>query len=188
MALPEQKAAARRPGGRSARVLAAVQRAAEELICERGADKVSIPAIAARAGVNPTSVYRRWGDVHQLLTSVAEARLTPDTMPPDTGSLREDLEEWAELLLAHIGAPEGAASLRTVVNDVADGEVRDRCLRRRADQVDLILEHARSRGEDVPTTERVMDHVLAPLHFRVLFGVGDTDGAYARALVGELLS
>lgn len=33
-----------------------------------------------------------------------------------------------------------------------------------------------------------MDHVLAPRHFRVLFGVEPTDGAYARGLVDEILT
>lgn len=185
---PTEQRTASRPGGRSARVLAAVQQAATELICERGPENVSIPAIAARAGVNPTSIYRRWGDVHQLLASVAEARLAPESLPQDTGNLREDLTLWAEDLLDHISSPEGYASLRTVINATADGEVRHRCLSKRADQVDLILERARARGEGRPTTAQVMDHVLAPLHFRVLFGVEPTDNAYARGLVDELLA
>ncbi|MGY1584644.1 TetR/AcrR family transcriptional regulator [Streptomyces sp. MN13] len=188
MATSEQQRTASRPGGRSARVLAAVEQAATELICERGPEQISIPAIAARAGVNPTSIYRRWGDVHQLLTWVAESRLTSDSLPPDTGSLRGDLRRWAELVLEHISTPEGSASLRTVVNAVGDGEVRDRCVRRRMDQIDLIRARARARGEKSPATENVMDQVVAPLHFRVLFGIEPTDAACARALVDGLLA
>ncbi|AWW36068.1 TetR-like C-terminal domain-containing protein [Streptomyces cadmiisoli] len=103
-------------------------------------------------------------------------------------SLREDLATWAVDPLDHISAPEGAASPRTVINATAEGEVRDRCLRKRSDQLDLIIERARARGESGPTTDQVMNHVLAPLHFRVLFGVAATDGARARALVDDLLS
>ncbi|MEU0369932.1 TetR/AcrR family transcriptional regulator [Streptomyces sp. NPDC006283] len=179
---------ARRTGGRSARVLAAVEQAATELICERGADRLTIPVIAERAGVNPTSVYRRWGDVHQLLIWVAENRLAPEALPPDTGSAHGDLTAWAAELLTHISSPEGSASLRTVVNAVADGEVRDRCLRKRADQVKVILERARARGEAAPGLDQVMDRVLAPLHFRVLFGVEPTDSAYSHRLVDELFT
>ncbi|MET8331291.1 TetR/AcrR family transcriptional regulator [Streptomyces sp. NPDC005181] len=179
---------ASRPGGRSARVVAAVHQAVAELISERGPDQVSIPAVAARAGVNATSIYRRWGDVRQLLVSVAESRLTPDTLPPNTGSLRQDLVEWADDLLEHISAPEGVVSLRTVVNFGADDDVRQRCLRKRADQVELILERARARGGVVPSPDQVMDHVLAPLYFRVMFAVEATDSSYAHALVDELLS
>ncbi|MFD5571074.1 TetR-like C-terminal domain-containing protein [Streptomyces cadmiisoli] len=102
--------------------------------------------------------------------------------------LREDLATWAVDLLDHISAPERAASLRTVIHATADGEVRDRCLRKRSDQLDLIIERARARGESGPTADQVMNHVLAPLHFRVLFGVAGTDGACARALVDDLLS
>ncbi|MFB6674289.1 TetR/AcrR family transcriptional regulator [Streptomyces sp. NPDC056390] len=185
---PTEQRTASRPGGRSARVLAAVHQAATELICERGPENVSIPAIATRAGVNPTSIYRRWGDVHQLLAAVAESRLAPESLPEDTGSLREDLAVWAEELLDHISSTEGYASLRTVINATADGEVRHRCLSKRADQVDLILGRAKARGESGPTTAQVMDRILALLHFRVLFGVEPTDSAYARGLVDELLA
>jgi AcrR family transcriptional regulator len=164
-----------------------VERAVTELICERGPEQVSIPAIAARAGVNPTSVYRRWGDVHQLLTWVAEGRLMSDSLPPDTGSLRGDLRRWAELVLEHLSTPEGSAALRTVISAGGDGEVRDRCLRRQVDQIELIHARARARGEKTPATEKVMDHVVAPLHFRVLFGIEPTDAACARVLVDGLL-
>src|SRR4051812_6853411 len=43
-----------RPGGRSARIRVAVHRAVEELLAEGPAEALTIPLIAAHAGVHPT--------------------------------------------------------------------------------------------------------------------------------------
>ena len=67
----------KRTGGRSAAVIHSVRTAVEELVREKGSDRVTVPMIAERAGVNPTSIYRRWGDLPTLL----------NTSPP-TGSTR----------------------------------------------------------------------------------------------------
>ncbi len=186
MAAIEQRSAVR-PGGRSARVQAAVYQAVTDLIGEQGHEHVTIPAVAARAGVNPTSIYRRWGDARQLLAAVAVTRLTADGALPDTGSLRGDLTAWAEGLLADISKPDGLASLRTVVN-AADRHCRGLCLRERNDQVAAMLQRGRDRGEPSLALPEVVDHLVAPLYFRVLFGIQPTDEAYAEALVDKLLA
>ena len=58
-----------RPGGRSARVQAAVHGATSALIAEHGRAAVTVPMIAARAGVTPSTIYRRWGELADLLRS-----------------------------------------------------------------------------------------------------------------------
>ena len=63
-----------RPGGRSARVRDAVHKAVVELLADGEID-VAIPKIAERAGVNPTSIYRRWGSRDHLLLDAAVTRL-----------------------------------------------------------------------------------------------------------------
>ena len=80
-----------RPGGRSARVQAAVHQAVRELQREQGRDGLTVPAVAARAGVTPSTIYRRWGDLSQLLADVAVEQLQPEQAPPDTGSFYGDL-------------------------------------------------------------------------------------------------
>src|SRR5664279_5180156 len=84
-----------RPGGRSARVRAAVHRAVEELLVEEVGDALTIPAVAARAGVHATTLYRRWGSIGELLADVATSRFSGEIVVPDAGSLRGDLERWA---------------------------------------------------------------------------------------------
>ncbi|MET9500009.1 TetR/AcrR family transcriptional regulator [Streptomyces sp. NPDC006552] len=58
---------------------------------EHGYDGLSTDAVAARAGVHRTTVYRRWGDVGGLLADVLDAASDDDWQPPDTGSLEGDL-------------------------------------------------------------------------------------------------
>ena len=65
----EQKrpGASRRPGGRSARVQSAVFTAVGQLVGAGQRETMTIPQVADLAGVNPTSIYRRWGSIDALL-------------------------------------------------------------------------------------------------------------------------
>ncbi|MDX2389504.1 TetR/AcrR family transcriptional regulator [Streptomyces sp. DK15] len=83
--------ARRRTGGRSARVRAQVLEAVGALLLEAGYDGLTVDAVAERAGVHRTTVYRRWGDVGRLLADVLDAASDDTWCPPDTGSLENDL-------------------------------------------------------------------------------------------------
>src|ERR1700744_1356328 len=102
----------KRPGGRSAAVLNSVKVAVEELVQEKGRERVTIPMVAERAGVNPSSVYRRWGDLATMINDVATYRLDPNRRPPDSGDLAADLTAWAEEVQTHYSDPTRAALLR----------------------------------------------------------------------------
>ena len=88
-----------RPGGRSARVQAAVHQAVQELDAEIDRTALTVPMIAERAGVTPSTIYRRWGSLPDLLTDVALGSMRADTEPADTGSVLADLQLWAEQYL-----------------------------------------------------------------------------------------
>src|SRR5436305_14781264 len=95
-----------RPGGRSARVRAAVHRAVKDLLAENTAEALTLPVIAARAQVHPTTLYRRWGSLAELLGEVATSRFSGDIVVPDTGSLREDLERWVAAVAVDLADPD----------------------------------------------------------------------------------
>ncbi|MEC8919050.1 MAG: helix-turn-helix domain-containing protein, partial [Pseudomonadota bacterium] len=56
-----------RPGGRSARVQEAVHQAVRELQAVTPRDELTVPRIAERAGVTPSTIYRRWGNLSELV-------------------------------------------------------------------------------------------------------------------------
>lgn len=176
---------AKRPGGRSAQVQNKVRTALEELVAEEGSDRVTVPAVAERAGVSASSIYRRWGDLQGLLTETATQRLDPDRPLKDTGELRKDLEAWARELIAHLTQP-GNTSLMKAAAALTRGDDTD-CLRNRKVEVSTLVERARARNESTPGTQQVIDHVFAPIVFRLMFGGDAVTPALAVKLVDELL-
>ncbi|MBO8193234.1 TetR/AcrR family transcriptional regulator [Streptomyces oryzae] len=178
-----------RPGGRSARVQEAVHTAVRELEAEVGRDALTVPLIAARAGVTPSTVYRRWGDLGALLSDVAVEHLRPETEPEDLGGLSADLTAWAEQFLDEMASPPGRAYIRDALLGDPDGDNAGRCSAYAAEQIDVVLRRATARGEPrVPGTESVIDHVVAPMMYRILFRPGGLDPAYAQRLVADCLA
>ncbi|ATL25146.1 TetR/AcrR family transcriptional regulator [Streptomyces formicae] len=176
-----------RPGGRSARVQEAVHTAVRDLSAEVGRDALTVPLIAARAEVTPSTIYRRWGDLQALLSDVAVEHLRPEAPPEDRGDLESDLQAWAEQFLDEMASPAGRAYIRDALLGDPDGSNAGRCSAYAAEQVDVILTRATDRGEPGPNVETVLDHVVAPMMYRILFRPGGHDSAYARQLVSGVL-
>jgi AcrR family transcriptional regulator len=176
-----------RPGGRSARVRAAVHRAAEELLAEGGPEAATIPAVAARAGVHATTVYRRWGSAADLLSAVALGRLTGDVVVPDTGSLHGDLEHWLRDVLTDLSDPDVLLMLRTALGTARDASGRCACVADREAQLDAMLEADRARGNTPPDADRLIELLLAPVYFRALFDVAPLPADRVEPLVEHAL-
>lgn len=178
-----------RTGGRSARVQSAVHEAVQALLTTVGRDALTVPMIASQAGVTPSTIYRRWGDLPALLSDVAVSRLRPDNETPDTGSLRTDLLAWAQLFVEEMASEPGMALVRDVINGhfhTAEGVAF--CHVFTAGQVTRIVERATARGEAVPSVEYVVDRIAAPVVYRLMMGAGmGVDAEYARRLVLECL-
>ncbi|MCY1693726.1 TetR/AcrR family transcriptional regulator [Curtobacterium sp. SL109] len=177
----------RRPGGRSSRVQTAIFTAVGELMGE-GVEKVTFPVIAERAGVNPTTLYRRWGDVNALLEDVAVAVLTRQgDAAPDTGSLESDLLQWSTVIAEDITRPERARYLRAMV--AARVEIVSHCAitDTRREQAAEMVRRAAERGEPVPSVQQVLDHVVAPLYYRVVFALA-VDAQDAQGFVRDVMA
>lgn len=180
-----------RPGGRTARTKEAVFAATAALLAERGRGTITMTDIAERAGVAATSLYRRWGDVRVLVMEVAVAQLMRERPLPNTGSLRGDLRAWARMIASSLKSRKGSTFFRALIATAlpanADGSARIVALAPRAKQIAAMLEHARQRGEEAPTVAEVLDHLLAPLYMRALFGTPASE-AFAEDLAERLIT
>ncbi|MCS2608529.1 TetR/AcrR family transcriptional regulator [Halomonas dongshanensis] len=175
-----------RPGGRSARIQAAVHQAVRELQKEQERAELTVPAIANRADVTPSTIYRRWGDLAQLLADVAIEQLQPDQPPADTGSLQGDLRAWLIEYFEEMSSAPGRAMLRDVLGTPghANAGKCDGFLRQ---QIEAINERALARQEVPIDPEKVIQIVVAPLLYRILFA-NDTPTTQAVEALFERLT
>ncbi|TCQ96718.1 TetR family transcriptional regulator [Neorhizobium sp. JUb45] len=57
------------------RIQTVVHGAVQELLTAMDRAEVTVPMIAEKAGVTPSTIHRRWGDLADLLADVAVARM-----------------------------------------------------------------------------------------------------------------
>jgi AcrR family transcriptional regulator len=174
-----------RPGGRTARVRAAVLRAAGDALAEGGLEGLDLADVARRAGVGRTTVYRRWGTatglVADLLTEMAETSLPRS----DTGSLLGDLTANARLVARTLAdarqGPLFRALIAAAACDERTAEALHRFYRVRVEEWAPCVEQAAARGEVPPGTDarEVIRAVSAPLYYHLLLTGHPLDEAAA---------
>jgi AcrR family transcriptional regulator len=174
-----------RPGGRTARVRAAVLRAAGDALAEHGFAHLDLTDVARRAGVGKTTVYRRWGTVTglvaDLLTDMAEQSLPRAR----TGSLEGDLRANARLVRKTLTDPRQGALFGAIIAaatcDARTAEALHRFYGRRIREWAPCVEEAIDRGElpEGTDAEEVVRAVSAPLYYRFLASGDPLDEATA---------
>jgi AcrR family transcriptional regulator len=183
----------RRPGGRSARVRAAAIEATLAELIESGYAALSLERIARRAGVNKTTLYRRWGTREELVLDAMLERAGERISVPDTGSLREDLYEFAHTAAANAASPEVAAMARAVAAQAPhDSKLAAANRRFWTDRLALdavIIERAIERGEVAAGTDpaQVIESVVGPIHLRLLLTGEPVDRAFLRQVVNTVV-
>lgn len=140
-----------RRAGVSRQVLAA----ASELIAERGYAGASLDAVAARAGVAKTTVYRRWPGKTDLAVAALAQRLGPLPEP-------DSLAGSARWLADRVGETDVHRLLTALSAESAhDADLRATLRARLRDPwVDGLAEH---RGVDRDTAELAFDLVVGTL-------------------------
>jgi AcrR family transcriptional regulator len=174
--MPEMNPAAanppRRPGGRSARVRAQVLDAVRAQLVEHGYDELTVDAVAARAGVHRTTVYRRWRDVGGLLADVLDAAGDDGWRPRDTGDLAGDLtalnQEVHEALAAR--PPVTAALIAASFRSAEAADALRRFWEDRYARCEVVVERAVRRGEIPAGTDAraLLVAATAPLYHQLV--------------------
>jgi AcrR family transcriptional regulator len=81
------------------------------LLADVGYGALTMDAVAAEAGVGKATIYRRWRTKQDLVVDTIAELNRVDAMPPDTGSLEDDLRVMLRSLVGVIRGPVGAATL-----------------------------------------------------------------------------
>ncbi|MEU6394511.1 TetR/AcrR family transcriptional regulator [Streptomyces sp. NPDC046939] len=180
-----------RPGGRNARLRTAVLAATVDLLVERGLDALSMGEVAKRAGVHESSVYRRWGTKANLAVNAVLSRTDATLLPPDTGSLRQDLVALLSDVAAFVTTDLGRLLVQLATRqDMPEYEAARQAMRTdRFRAGTVVLERAAARGELRPGTDPqlALETLLGPLHLRILFSTQPADEAFVTAVVDQVM-
>ncbi|MFI6144573.1 TetR/AcrR family transcriptional regulator [Streptomyces sp. NPDC051109] len=174
-----------RPGGRTARVRAAVLQAAADTLAEQGFAHLDLADIARRAEVGKTTVYRRWGTVTGLVTDLLLDMARQSEPRTETGSLLGDLRANASLVQRTLSDPRQGALFKAVIAaatcDPKAAEALHGFYTTRVEEWVPCVEAAAARGEVPEGTDphEVIRAASAPLYYRLLTTALPLDAAAA---------
>jgi AcrR family transcriptional regulator len=163
-----------RTGGRSARVREAILAATLDELVETGYAALSMEAVASRAGVHKTTVYRRWPTVDDLLLD-ALTTWSQEALPvPDTGSIDTDLvalgRELAQVLNDGVGRHIAAFVLTSGLQSPRLSEATRRYFDHQALRAVPTVRQAVDRGElpEKCDVNALLTTFRAPLFYRMV--------------------
>jgi AcrR family transcriptional regulator len=183
-----QEAPRSRPGGRSARVVRDVLNAAIDVFAEHGYAGLSFEAVAARAGVNKTTVYRRWPTRAELMHAALVAMREEEEPVPDTGTLRGDLRALLHARVKRFSSPRGRTVARAVMMSAMEPELVEILAKLRRDHPTVpkvVIERAVARRELPQGVDAQLlgETLVAPIISRVLWKGMEVGPAFITKLV-----
>lgn len=146
----------RRPQPRGEQVVKKIYGVTIAELARLGLARLSVPEVARLAGVNKTSVYRRWPTKEALVKAALSQSMEHARALEDTGSFETDLAALIRRVVAFVDSPRGSAVVRTTFLG------SDRALRRHADQAwadaagagpEAVVSRAIERGELSPRAD-----------------------------------
>ncbi|GAA4901759.1 TetR family transcriptional regulator [Stackebrandtia albiflava] len=188
---------AARPARRSDRSRQAILTAALELLDEVGYHKLTIEAIAARAGAGKQTIYRWWPSKIAVVTDAFRHSLggEPAVAPlPDTGDLRADMREVLHAIVAELHDPRYEMPARAMIAESQhdpelNAQITELMLRPALDASAARIRVAQRAGRlrDDVDAETVAELLYGPLHYRWLNRTGTLDREYADTVLSAVL-
>jgi AcrR family transcriptional regulator len=162
----------RRPGGRTAEVTRRVNDAVLELLVEGGVVACTFAAVAERAGVERSTLYRRYGDRWAMMIDAILGYSASEAAAVSLGSFREDLRFMLGRMATILATPLGPAlwAVGAALRAGSAPEHRARFWETRLRQILPIFDRAQALGELAPRAdpEEIFAFAMGAVHFRML--------------------
>jgi AcrR family transcriptional regulator len=182
---------AKRPGGRAAQVSRRIEQATLDLLIEGGIERCTIPNVAERAGIQRSTLYRRYGDRWgMMIDAVARTAAEEVTAVSPGASFADNLRDVLWKLSRMMETPIGAAaiSVAAMLRASPDRERATRFWATRLTQLDPMFDAAVKRGElpaDV-NREDLFAFAAGPVHFRLLIAQQPADRDWVERVVAAI--
>ncbi|WP_299484715.1 TetR/AcrR family transcriptional regulator [Acaryochloris sp. IP29b_bin.137] len=146
----------------------AMLKATIELLAEVGFEKMSIDAIATRAGVGKTTIYRRYANKNELVADAIES-VREEIHLPDTGHLWSDIDVLIENAAKITLTPPGQQAVAMIISSASSNSgfaqvYWKKYLQPRKQAFASVIERAKARQE-------VANDVDAGLVFDTMSGI-----------------
>ena len=190
---PTRRTEGVRVQGRSARVVEAVLQATAEELGKVGFLALRIDDVAARSGVNKTTIYRRWATKEELVAGMLERfALGGHDNVPDTGSLRGDLAALLGGIAERAETAEGRGLVRLIQAERGRAEFAPILRKSRTEHLKTrraIFERAIARGEIPAGSDAsvLVELAVAPLIARLL-SESPVDARFLRLAVETIVA
>ncbi|GAA4387870.1 TetR/AcrR family transcriptional regulator [Tsukamurella soli] len=194
--MAQTRAGGRRPAGAavpSERVTEAIRTATFALLAEVGFGRLSIEAVAERAGVSKTAIYRRWSSKQELVVGLVTPVAMTGLTVPDTGAFVTDLEAYLRAgrdVLSHplVGVIAPDLLAEAARNPELSQSLVEALREPRRAQAAGLLDRAIDRGELPADTDvdLALDLVAGPLYWRLAVTHSEVSDDYLQRLVTAL--
>ncbi|WP_328644658.1 TetR/AcrR family transcriptional regulator [Amycolatopsis sp. NBC_00348] len=163
-------------------------------LAEQGYGRLSMEAVAKRAGVGKSALYRRWTSKHEMITAVVAEFSVSRAVLEDTGSLRGDLRVTLQAMIDWLTHPVFSRILPDLIAEGARNPEMAESARTsiggpRRDRAEVMLRRAMDRGE-LPAdldVEMGMDVLGAPIYWRMVVRRAPVEPDYLDRLVEYVL-
>jgi AcrR family transcriptional regulator len=190
-------AATRRTDRRVERSNQAILDATLELLGSDGdVGSLTVEAVAARAGVAKSTIYRRWRDKWELaLDAVMIDTLPGFDDPVDVGDSRKELLTFVNAVVKMLAATPYGPAMQGLVSQIAtDPDLarvyRERVVQPRMAQLAPVIQRGIARGDLRADTEIRLVHELlvGPIFYRLLLSGAPLDPKLGPRLVDAILA
>ena len=162
----------------------AIQTAFFAELAEVGYGRLSIDAVAKRAGVGKAAIYRRWRSKLDITVALTSAVAVAAIDVPDTGSLRADIRQYLENACEALTHPLAGQIIPDLLAEAMRNPALAEALHtvrtpRRA-KAAILFQRAIERGELSAESdlEMCMDVLAGPLYWRLAIARTPTGADY----------
>jgi AcrR family transcriptional regulator len=160
---------------------------------KNGFASLTIESVAAEAGVGKATVYRWWPSKAALVADAFASSVTQKLGFPDTGSVRQDVNQQMQQLVTILRSRRGHILSVILGAGQSDGTLlrafRERFLQPRRAEAYATLRRGILRGE-LPASldlDLVLDALYGPIYMRFLIGHGTLTPAFVDQICSLVL-
>ena len=177
---------------RGTRVATKILHTTCEILNEAGFASLRVEDIADRAGVNKTTIYRRWPSKTELVIEAIKNSYHESQVLPNTGNLRQDMINYLRLVIKRTKNPIARGAMLTLHNctDPALKPLAEELLNKARQARINIIQQGIDRGELPKNTDLNLasDLFSAPILRRLMSQGGKVPISYVVAVVDAAIA